>query len=170
MDGNFWQEFFSSLIHGKKRPNQKNFQNLSFKYHNKIVRAAIPKGRTLYINQTLGTHSKKFPQRMLSSWLLHRRHSHLGNTSTVNDKMYCLCDCQWKKKKKTFCRIEPMSSTILIFISKRQFTSILYCEWSIETPYFKDEIKLYRYPRYRIQFLKLKLSRRNRVEHDDVSA
>jgi hypothetical protein len=37
-------------------------------------------------------HSKKIPQRMLSSWLLHRRHIHLGNTSTVNDKMYCLCD------------------------------------------------------------------------------
>ena len=40
------------------------------------------------------THSKKIPQRMLSSWLLHRRHIHLGNTSTVNDKMYCLCDYQ----------------------------------------------------------------------------
>ncbi len=37
-------------------------------------------------------HSKKIPQRMLSSWVLHRRHIHLDNTSTVNDKMYCLCD------------------------------------------------------------------------------
>ncbi len=53
--GNFWREFFLTLIHGKKRPEQKNFQNLSFKYHNKIVRATTPKGRTLYINQKLGT-------------------------------------------------------------------------------------------------------------------
>ncbi len=29
-------------------------------------------------------HSKKIPQHMLSSWLLHRRHIHLGITSTVN--------------------------------------------------------------------------------------
>jgi len=35
---------------------------------------------------------KKIPQRMLSSWILHQRHIHQGNTSTVNDKMYCLCD------------------------------------------------------------------------------
>jgi hypothetical protein len=39
-------------------------------------------------------HSKKFPQRMLSSWVLHRRHIHRDNTSTVNDKMYCLWDWQ----------------------------------------------------------------------------
>jgi hypothetical protein len=39
-----------------------------------------------------GPHSKKYTQRMLSSWVLHRRHIHLGNTSTVNDKMYCWCD------------------------------------------------------------------------------
>jgi hypothetical protein len=27
---------------------------------------------------------------MLSSWVLHRFHFHRGNTSTENDKMYCL--------------------------------------------------------------------------------
>jgi hypothetical protein len=40
----------------------------------------------------MGMHAKKYTQRMLSSWVLHRRHIHLGNTSTVNDKMYCLSD------------------------------------------------------------------------------